>query len=190
MAPDRVMRELPHNTRMIDTSRGRVLPASDWSGRLNRDLANDVEASAGARRAEAAARDRMMGDDNDVGECGFRADVYRWRNQFGGLKSHDAKRLKDVERLHRIVQQQSPVRTPQHQHLLATLAQARVVISDCKDDYNHGLRRHALGDQPPAVYAVACTIVDRLSPDVDQFSVRPERMLGCELKPIDDRWAA
>ena len=30
-------------------------------------------------------------------EC-FRGDVSRWRNQFGGLKADDVKRLKDLER--------------------------------------------------------------------------------------------
>ena len=38
-----------------------------------------------------------------------------------------------------------------------SLAQARVVISDWKDDYNHHRRHSALGYQPPAVYAAACT---------------------------------
>jgi putative transposase len=38
-----------------------------------------------------------------------------------------------------------------------SLAQARVVISDWKQDYNHRRRHSALGDQAPAVYAAACT---------------------------------
>jgi hypothetical protein len=32
-----------------------------------------------------------------AGNCRFRTN-YRWRNQFGGLKADDAKRLKDLER--------------------------------------------------------------------------------------------
>ena len=38
-----------------------------------------------------------------------------------------------------------------------SLAHARVVISDWKDDYNHRRRHSALGYQAPAVYAAACT---------------------------------
>jgi transposase InsO family protein len=38
-----------------------------------------------------------------------------------------------------------------------SLTQARVVISDWKDDYNHRRRHSALGYQAPAVYAAACT---------------------------------
>src|ERR1700742_2662593 len=30
--------------------------------------------------------------------AGLRATYYRWRNQFGGLKADDVKRLKDLER--------------------------------------------------------------------------------------------
>jgi transposase InsO family protein len=38
-----------------------------------------------------------------------------------------------------------------------SLAQARVVISDWKEDYNHRRRHSALRYQAPAVYAAACT---------------------------------
>ena len=38
-----------------------------------------------------------------------------------------------------------------------SLAQARVVISDWKDDYNHRRRHSSLGYQAPALYAAACT---------------------------------
>ena len=38
-----------------------------------------------------------------------------------------------------------------------SLAQARVVISDWKDDYNHRRRHSSLGYLAPAVYAAACT---------------------------------
>ena len=37
-----------------------------------------------------------------------------------------------------------------------SLAHARVVISDWKDDYNHRRRHSALGYRPPAVYAAGC----------------------------------
>jgi putative transposase len=38
-----------------------------------------------------------------------------------------------------------------------SLAQAFVVISDWKDDYNHRRRHSALGFQAPAAYAAART---------------------------------
>ena len=45
---------------------------------------------------------------------------------------------------------------PQHQ-LFWSLTQARVEITDWKDDYNHRRRHSSLGYQAPAVYAAACT---------------------------------
>ena len=38
-----------------------------------------------------------------------------------------------------------------------SLAQARVVITDWKDDYNHRRRHSSLGYQAPADYAAGCT---------------------------------
>ena len=38
-----------------------------------------------------------------------------------------------------------------------SLAQARVVITDWKQDYNHRRRHSALGYQAPARYAAGCT---------------------------------
>lgn len=42
-------------------------------------------------------------------------------------------------------------------NLFWSLAQARVVISDWKEDYNTRRRHSSLGYQAPAVYAAACT---------------------------------
>jgi transposase InsO family protein len=42
-------------------------------------------------------------------------------------------------------------------NIVWSLAQARMVITDWKDDYNHRRRHSSLGYQTPAVYAVACT---------------------------------
>jgi putative transposase len=50
-----------------------------------------------------ASADRMLGEGKDVADVCRELGVaeqtyYRWRNQFGGLKADDAKRLKDLER--------------------------------------------------------------------------------------------
>ncbi|MFV0427770.1 MAG: transposase [Beutenbergiaceae bacterium] len=38
-----------------------------------------------------------------------------------------------------------------------SLTQARLIITDWKEDYNTGRRYSCLGYQPPAVYAAGCT---------------------------------
>ena len=50
-----------------------------------------------------AQADRMLGEGKDVADVCRELAIseqtyYRWRNQFGGLKADDAKRLKDLER--------------------------------------------------------------------------------------------
>jgi putative transposase len=50
-----------------------------------------------------ATADRMLDEDKDVADVCRELGVseqtyYRWRNQFGGLKGDDAKRLKDLAR--------------------------------------------------------------------------------------------
>ena len=50
-----------------------------------------------------AQADRMLGEGKDVADVCRELQIaeqtyYRWRNQFGGLKADDAKRLKDLER--------------------------------------------------------------------------------------------
>ncbi len=50
-----------------------------------------------------AQADRMLGEGKDVADVCRELQVseqtyYRWRNQFGGLKADDAKRLKELER--------------------------------------------------------------------------------------------
>jgi putative transposase len=50
-----------------------------------------------------ATADRMLGEGKDVTDVCRELAIseqtyYRWRNQFGGLKADDAKRLKDLER--------------------------------------------------------------------------------------------
>jgi putative transposase len=50
-----------------------------------------------------ALADRMLGEGKDIADACRELQVseqtyYRWRNQFGGLKADDAKRLKELER--------------------------------------------------------------------------------------------
>jgi putative transposase len=47
--------------------------------------------------------DRLLGEGADVGDVARHLEVseqtyHRWRNQFGGMKADDARRLKDLER--------------------------------------------------------------------------------------------
>jgi putative transposase len=49
-----------------------------------------------------AQADRRLGEGKDVADVCRELQIseqtyYRWRNQFGGLKADDAKRLKDLE---------------------------------------------------------------------------------------------
>jgi transposase InsO family protein len=61
-----------------------------------------------------------------------------------------------AQRLRRIIQQQN-LRRMWDINLFWSLAHARVVITDWKDEYNHHRRHSALGYQTPARYAATCT---------------------------------
>jgi putative transposase len=73
-----------------------------WARRL--ESSDDEEATqSGAGRAQLATADRMLGEGKHVADVCRELGVseqtnYRRRNQFGGLKADDAKRLKDLER--------------------------------------------------------------------------------------------
>lgn len=72
------------------------------AGRLD-DHGDEEAALTGAGRAEVDDRGSVVGRGQDVAavcrERGVSEQTYhRWRNQFGGLKADDAKRLKDLER--------------------------------------------------------------------------------------------
>src|ERR1700754_3306890 len=87
------------------------------------------------------AADRLLAEGKDTAavcrELGVSdATYHRWRNQFGGLKAEDAKRLKEFEREN------------------ATL---KGLLADWKHEYNHHRRHSSLGYQPPARYAAACS---------------------------------
>ena len=54
--------------------------------------------------------DRLLGEGADIAEVARHLEVseqtyHRWRNQFGGMKADDARRLKDLERENRELKQ-------------------------------------------------------------------------------------
>jgi putative transposase len=54
--------------------------------------------------------DRLLGEGADIAEVARQLEVseqtyHRWRNQFGGMKADDAKRLKELERDNRELKQ-------------------------------------------------------------------------------------
>jgi putative transposase len=74
-----------------------------WAGRLDKDTATRNRHSPEQVVRKLATADRMLGAGKDVAdaccELATSEQTYdRWRNQFGGLKADDAKRLKDLER--------------------------------------------------------------------------------------------
>jgi transposase-like protein len=86
----------------------------------------------------------MLGEGKDVAEVCRELGVaeqtyYRWRNQFGGLKADDAKRLKDLERENTTLKR-----------LLADTELEKAALKDAKGNFR---ARHA-GRRP-------CTISSR-----------------------------
>jgi putative transposase len=80
----------------------RVLRPTLWAGRLE-DHGDEEEAHPGAGCAQADCGRSALAEGKDLAavcrELGVaEATYHRWRNQFGGLKAEDAKRLKDLER--------------------------------------------------------------------------------------------
>jgi len=79
------------------------LPPTEWAGRLDEDMATRKRHSREQVVRKLATADRMLGEGKDVADVCCELGVseqtyYRCRNQFGGLKADDAKRLKDLER--------------------------------------------------------------------------------------------
>ena len=78
------------------------MPPTTWAGGLDEDMATRKRHTPEVVRKLAQA-DRMLGEGKDVADVCRELGVseqtyYRWRNQFGGLKADDAKRLKDLEK--------------------------------------------------------------------------------------------
>ena len=88
---------------MVDPGRVRVLPPTTWAGRLDYDMAARKRHTPEQVVRKLAQADRMLAEGKEVADVCRELQVteatyYRWRNQFGGLKADDAKRLKDLER--------------------------------------------------------------------------------------------
>ena len=81
----------------------RVLRPTTWAGRLDKIMATRKRHSPEQIVRKLMAADRLLSEGKDTAavcrELGVsEATYHRWRNQFGGLKAEDAKRLKDLER--------------------------------------------------------------------------------------------
>ena len=81
----------------------RVLRPTLWAGRLDKIMATRKRHSPEQIVRKLMAGDRLLAEGKDTAavsrELGVsEATYHRWRNQFGGLKAEDAKRLKDLER--------------------------------------------------------------------------------------------
>ena len=79
------------------------LAAQDVGRRARREHGDEEEATPEQVVRKLAQADRMLGEGKDVADVCRELAIseqtyYRWRNQFGGLKADDAKRLKDLER--------------------------------------------------------------------------------------------
>jgi putative transposase len=74
-----------------------------WAGRLDKIMATRKRHNPEQIVRKLMAADRLLAGGKDTAavcrELGVsEATYHRWRNQFGGLKSEDAKRLKYLER--------------------------------------------------------------------------------------------
>ena len=81
----------------------RVLWPTSWAGRLDKIMATRKRHSPEQIVRKLMSADRLLAEGKDVGDVCRELQVseqtyYRWRNQFGGLKADDAKRLKDLEK--------------------------------------------------------------------------------------------
>jgi transposase-like protein len=71
--------------------------------KVDEDMATRKRDSPEQVVRKLAQADRMLGEGKDVADVCRELQVseqtyYQWRNQFGGLKADDARRLKDLER--------------------------------------------------------------------------------------------
>jgi putative transposase len=89
--------------RLIKKICSRVVGPRLWAGGLDKIMATRRRHSPEQVVRKLMTADRLLAEGNDTAavcrELGVsEATYHRWRNQFGGLKAEDAKRLKDLER--------------------------------------------------------------------------------------------
>ncbi len=78
------------------------MPPTTLGRKARQDMATRKRHTPEQVVRKLAQADRMLGEGKDVGDVCRELQVSeqtydRWRNQFGGLKADDAKRLKDLE---------------------------------------------------------------------------------------------
>jgi transposase-like protein len=91
---------------VADTGAGRpilVLHGGSGPAGLTQNMATRKRHTPEQVVRKLATADRMLGEGKDVADICRELQVseqtyYRWRNQFGGLKADDAKRLKELKR--------------------------------------------------------------------------------------------
>ncbi len=81
----------------------RVLQPATGAGRLDKIMTTRKRHSPEQIVRKLMAADRLLAEGKDTAAvcrdlAMSEATYHRWRNQFGGLKAEDAKRLKDLER--------------------------------------------------------------------------------------------
>jgi putative transposase len=125
-----------------------------------------------------ATADRMLGEGKDVADVCRELQVseqtyYRWRNQFGGLKADDAKRLKGLEEWPPAPH--GPGKLAGRSHDPGGVMEERIVVADPVADPK-GYQRELLallgGRDPVAVLAGTPTAVEEQTAGLD------ERLLG------------
>ena len=79
------------------------MPPTTWAGRLDNTMATRKRHAPEQVVRKLAQADRMLGDGKDVADVCRELQVseqiyYRWRNQFGGIKVDEMRRLKELEK--------------------------------------------------------------------------------------------
>lgn len=109
--------------------------------------------------------ERLLGEGNTVTDVCRELGVteqryYRWRNQDGGMKADDAKRLTELEKQNATLKRllaEAELEKAAVKELAEGDFSARVVISHGKHEYDHERRHSSLGYLTPVDDARSCT---------------------------------
>src|SRR5262245_50828719 len=85
--------------RWVDSGRVRILPPTMRAGSFDKDMATRKRGTPEQVVRKLATADLILGEGKDVADVCRQLQIseqtyHQWRNQFGGLKADDAKRLK------------------------------------------------------------------------------------------------